>query len=218
MGPVRSRSAASILQVLAESPIIPAVWRDDTLAAALETPCRLIHLAGGRLSELSGWVDAIHQQGGFALVHLEMFAGLGKDAEAAAFVVERFGADGIVSASPGAIQRAMNLGCWGVLRVFVHDSQSMESGRQLMVKATPSAVELMPGLVVGQVLSSFAPPGSPPVIAAGLIKTPEQAAELLAQGVAGIDTSAARLWRWSRRSSQIGRSSTLATVEAISRR
>jgi glycerol uptake operon antiterminator len=145
-----------------------------------------------------------------------MFAGLGKDAEAASYVLERLGADGIVSASPGVVQKAVSLGRWGILRVFVHDSQSMESGRQLMVKATPSAVELMPGLVVGHVLSSFAPAGSPPVIAAGLIKTPEQAAELLGQGVTGIDTSAARLWRWGWRSLQSDRGTALATAAAVS--
>ena len=72
-------------------------------------------------------VRRIHEAGRFAVVHVDLIAGLAGKEVAVDFIRNTTEADGIISTRQSFIRRAKELGLAAILRVFLLDSIALES-------------------------------------------------------------------------------------------
>ena len=100
--------------------------------------------------------------------------------------------DGIISTKVNIIKIASALGLQTVFRVFLIDSQGMESAFNTLTKIAPTAVEIMPG-VMNEITRKFAT-RVPALITGGMISDTEQARNALNSGAMGVSTSAEVVW------------------------
>jgi len=112
-------------------------------------------------------------------VDLDSVEGLGADAAAVSFVVERLGIGIVMTRRPALAKRAADLGAFGLAHVFAFDSTGL--GRSL--DAHPGGPGVGTVISPGPVLTHISPQDRAriprPLVAYGLIGTPERAVALL---------------------------------------
>ncbi len=181
-----------INELVKQDKIIMAVKDEESLAQALTCAPRVIFLLKSDISTAKDVVARCKAAGKTAFVHLDLMEGIGKDEAAIRFLAEQVVPDGIVTTKASLVRFAKAAGLQTVFRVFLIDSQSLESAFHTLQKLTPDAVEIMPG-IMGEVTKKFAS-RYPSPIAGGMVSTKEQVLKQLASGALGVSTSAKELW------------------------
>ncbi|MFB0920926.1 MAG: glycerol-3-phosphate responsive antiterminator, partial [Oscillospiraceae bacterium] len=142
---------------------------------------------------LSRICDRLHEANQMVFVHADMIEGL-RGEMAGIEVINRFAAPvGIVSTRPNIIKFAKQLHLQTILRVFLLDSLSLQTGIKNILETNPDAVEIMPGIACS-LINEMEREISVPVIAGGLILSKEQVMESLSSGALAISTSKESLW------------------------
>lgn len=117
-----------LMDAIQETPVIAAVKDDDGLQNALQNEnIRVVFILYGDICNISTLVQRIHAAGKFAIVHVDLIAGLASKEVAVDFIRSQTEADGIISTRQSFIRRAKELGLAAILRVFLLDSISLES-------------------------------------------------------------------------------------------
>jgi glycerol uptake operon antiterminator len=186
-------SIGQCLQALESQPVIAAIRDQEGLNRAVKSPAAVVFLLDGALSNLRERVERVAASGKLIFVHLEMIAGLSKDLAALEYVAGTVRPDGIISTKPGLIQPARNLGLLTIQRLFILDSQSLQTGIKMIQGNHPDLVEVMPG-VIPKAVTALKAHCSTPVIAGGMVERKEEIIELLKAGVTGVSTSRIELW------------------------
>jgi glycerol uptake operon antiterminator len=119
--------------------------------------------------------------------------GLGKDEVALRFIADTVGCDGIISTKPSVIKMASALGLKTVFRIFLIDSQSVESAFSTLTKLKPDAVEIMPG-VMSEVIRRFSAK-VPNLIAGGMVQEKRHVIDGIMSGAMAVSTSNQELWK-----------------------
>ena len=65
-----------LIELLEQSPVIPAVKDEDALRQALNCESRAVFLLGGNLLRIGQWIASTHEAGKQAIVHLDLVGGL----------------------------------------------------------------------------------------------------------------------------------------------
>ncbi len=190
---MRDRDIYSLFQ---KSPVICAVKNlKDTEKAASSHAAALFFLSGDIFS-LEKAVNLARQAGKLTFAHAEMVEGIKQDRAGIRFLKERLGLDGVISTKNSMISYAREVSLLAVQRLFILDSAALKTGAEIIKKTRPYAVEVLPGMSAPY-FSPAAEEAGIPLIAGGLVKTPEEAGLLLQEkAVVAVSTSSKELWNY----------------------
>lgn len=183
-----------LLSAFERNPIIAAVKDEEQLRRALGSDCEIIFLLCGTICNIAGHVQAIHDAGKLALVHLDLVQGLSGKEVAADFIKFQARADGVISTRPTQLRRAKALGLITVLRLFLVDSMSLDNLDKQLETSGAALVEIMPGLMP-KVIRQVCHRVRVPVITGGLIADKEDVFAALSAGAMCISTTNEKLWK-----------------------
>lgn len=181
-----------LIDLLEQSPVLPAVKDEDTLPRALRCESRVVFLLGGDLLSIRRWIDLTHEAGKQAAVHLDLVGGLAPR-EVAVDWLQQQGADGIISTRPHLIRRGRELGLLSVLRVFAIDSKAVGNLQKETEMVTPDVIEILPG-TLPRVIERLSKKIPVPLIAGGLMTDKSDIVSALQAGALCASTSDEELW------------------------
>jgi glycerol uptake operon antiterminator len=176
-------------------PVIPVVHEDEADPALL-ADASLIFLQGIQLAQLSECMARL-RTGPTAhtpvILHLDLLAGLSSDVAGLEYLAGLQMVDGIITVRSHLVAAARRFGLVSILLVFLQDGRSVERGQHVIEQSRPDAIELVPGVAALHEIRQFRALPMP-LIAGGLIRTPDLARQLLAEGFRAVSTSAAHVW------------------------
>ena len=182
------------LQTLKNNPIIAAVREEERLSQALQSKTKVIFLLKTNILTLPNVVQEIKKHDKLVFIHLDLLEGLAQDKYALRYLGEVVGIDGIITTRTNLIQQAKEEELIAIQRFFVLDSSALATGVKIMQTSDPDFVEILPGIIfihLGEELKQQLPY---PLIAGGLIRTPEEAKDILNAGAVGVSTTSIALW------------------------
>jgi glycerol uptake operon antiterminator len=182
------------LSQLRNHPIIAAIRDPADVGLALESPINTVFLLSGHLLNIVEMIRRAAREERFVFVHLDLIDGLAKDQHGVRWLAEAGRPTGVITTRASMVSAARVLGLATIQRVFLLDSQSIHTGLEVAHNTRADVLELLPG-ILPEVIRELLPRANRPLIAGGLIKTPEQCRGALAAGAWAISTSDHRLWR-----------------------
>lgn len=182
-----------LMDAIQETPVIAAVKDDDGLQNALQNEnIRVVFILYGDICNISTLVQRIHAAGKFAIVHVDLIAGLASKEVAVNFIRSQTEADGIISTRQSFIRRAKELGLAAILRVFLLDSISLESLGKMPANL-PDCLDILPG-TMPKILRRVCADAKVPVLTGGLIADKEDVMAALDAGATAISTTNQAVW------------------------
>ncbi|MCL6454870.1 MAG: glycerol-3-phosphate responsive antiterminator [Alicyclobacillus sp.] len=181
---------------LKKKPIITAVTRDTDMTQVLSSTANVVFLLSADIISITETVERLREAGKLSFVHLDLMTGIARDASGIRYLAQKVGVDGVVTTRSNLIPVAKQHDLITLQRTFILDSVSVDQSLKIMHDSRPDAVEMLPGLVIPQVIHLFASHQHTPIIAGGLLSTKEQVQSVLGSGVIGVSTSAVSLWKW----------------------
>ena len=179
------------MDAIQETPVIAAVKDDDGLQNALQNEnIRVVFILYGDICSIASIVQRIHAAGKFAIVHVDLIAGLASKEVAVDFI--RSQTDGIISTRQSFIRRAKELGLAAILRVFLLDSISLESLGKMPANL-PDCLDILPG-TMPKILRRVCADAKVPVLTGGLIADKEDVMAALDAGATAISTTNQAVW------------------------
>jgi glycerol uptake operon antiterminator len=192
VGKVANTKADVFLRALAQNPVVPAVrGPDSALEAALAGEHPAIFVLGG---DIFGVLRRIGSQDRRPqiYVNVDLVGGIASDASGLRFL-SRY-VEGIISTHRHVIELAKSSGLITVQRLFAIDSGAVERGLKLIRRAEPRFVEILPGLAYCEIADQYSEVLDLPVLAGGLLKSPDDISTILRAGAVGVSTSHQGLW------------------------
>ena len=185
--------AGAFFGELQRNPVIPAVrGPDSALRAALAGTHAAVFVLGGDIFRVLERVKAAKRQP-IVCINVDLVGGVSADASGLRFLSERI--EGVISTHRHVIELAKETDLLTVHRLFAIDSGAVERGVKLIRRAQPHCVEILPALAYPEVAVAYPELLERPVLAGGLLKSPEDVSSILAAGAAGVSTSHRKLWR-----------------------
>lgn len=172
--------------------VIAAVKDKESLLEACKSHVSVIFDLAPNIEELENRVCLCAEHKKSLFIHIDMAEGIGKDRAGLKYVMEK-GVAGIISTRANLIKIANDLGLKTVHRIFLIDSQSVETAIALF-KNKPDMVEIMPGIVTEKVIKKICKEADCPVIAGGLIETEDEVNAAISAGVVAVSTGKTELW------------------------
>ncbi|PPA71982.1 glycerol-3-phosphate responsive antiterminator [Jeotgalibacillus proteolyticus] len=146
------------------------------------------------ISMLKSVYEYARSEGREMFLHMDLIHGLANDEHATEYICQTIKPYGIISTRSKVIQKARQLKVQAIQRTFVIDSNALDRSIQLIQKTDPDYIELLPG-VVPKVIERVSEKTGKPIIAGGLIDTPEEVEAALSAGANAITTSSHILWK-----------------------
>ncbi len=197
---MKSRRIARDLHAHFAKPVIPYLTEgvgsepDDLPAASM------LFIGGGELAELPALMKALSREPYASLpvfLHLDLVNGLANDESGLRYAATLDRLDGIITVRQHLVPLARKLGLLSVLRLFLQDGRAVERGLQVIERAQPDAIEMLPGVAFAEVAERFTRL-SMPSIAGGLIRSPELVRRIIGAGAKAVSTTNAALWAMNR--------------------
>ncbi len=185
-------SHMNIREMLQTHPIIAAAEHDHVALAVRSKACAVLLMHGKITSLLETEFQELRKQKP-VFVHTDLVKGLSNDKEAAAFLAGHVQPAGIVSTKSATIRAAKKEGLLTIQRVFLIDTGSFQTAIRSIKENEPDAIEIMPG-IAPSIIPAFQEQTGLPIIAAGLISTPEQVEEAMKAGADAVSLSRSELW------------------------
>ena len=184
-------------------PVIPYLTHGLDAAPDLLAAASLLMVGGGELADLPNLLTDL-SRGPLArtpvLLHIDLVDGLANDEAGLKYVATLPRLDGIVTVRQHLAPLARKLGLLCVVRLFLQDGRAVERGLQVIERAQPDAVELLPGVAFLEVADRFNHLPNTPCIAGGLIRTPEIVRKIINAGAKAVSTTNTELWALNRAS------------------
>ncbi|MEG0146591.1 MAG: glycerol-3-phosphate responsive antiterminator [Clostridia bacterium] len=178
---------------LSDCPVIASARDLAQVERAGASGVSAIFLLGGSILTLGAMADCARASGKRVFVHLDLLAGLGRDAAAVEWCAGQIHPDGVISTRAPLLKRAGELGLITIQRLFVMDSASLTSGVKFLKNNAPDMLEVLPGLVP-KAITHLSRALKMPIIAGGMITEPGEVAQALRAGAVGVSTSTQALW------------------------
>lgn len=172
--------------------VIAAVRDSKILSSAILDGVDTVFLLSTNIIELGSKVDEIHGYGKEIFVHADFADGIGKDRYGMEFI-KKMGVDGVISTRASVIKAAREVGLKTVQRIFIVDSQSIETAVDSTRSSKPDMIEIMPG-VVPKVISGMKARTDIPIIAGGLVSDAFEVKAAIDAGAIAVSTSSTELW------------------------
>ena len=81
-----------------------------------------------------------------------------------------------------------------IQRMFLVDSESLRTGIQILKGFRPDAIEVLPAFTPVSVLAELKAATDVPILAGGLVRSPEDVQQAVANGACAVSTSRRDLW------------------------
>lgn len=182
----------AIHRAIADAAVIPALKDEEDLERCLKLEQQVVFVLYGDICSIGAIVERLHTHGKYALVHVDLIAGLSPKEVAAEFL-RSCGADGVISTRPNVIRRAGELGLFTILRFFVFDSRSLESARRSAETAAPDMVEILPG-IMPRIVRRLSRSIHQPLLCGGLIEDKSDVLEALNAGAVAVSSTREEVW------------------------
>lgn len=190
---VPTMNCATLLELLADGPVIAAVKDDAGLEAALKSDVSLLFLLYGDILTIDSMVAKVHSAGKKAFVHLDLVDGLSAREVAADFIAIHTAADGVISTKPALTRRARELGLVAIQRVFLLDSMALKNVDRHFSQESADLVEVLPGLMP-KIIRRLCQSTGKPIIAGGLISDKEDVTGALSAGAVAVSSTNPAVW------------------------
>ena len=183
----------SFEQLLIENPVIGAIRSDSDLKKIIKSEVKVVFILYGSIMNIKEICSSLVFAGKTIFVHVDMIEGLKSDQRGIEFIKQNANPHGIISTKQSIIKIGNNLKLYTILRMFVIDSYSLETGIKNIHSVQPSAVEVMPG-VASKIILSLEKEIHLPIIAGGLINTKKEVIDAIGSGAMAVSTTASMLW------------------------
>ncbi|MGM0501067.1 MAG: glycerol-3-phosphate responsive antiterminator [Bacillota bacterium] len=183
-----------IEQVFAKHPIIAAIKDLDDLKEVPRDKVDVIFILRSKISNLAKIVEQAMELDVLVFLHIDMVKGIGKDKEAIRYLSREIGIDGIVTTKSYLIKAAKKKDLITIQRLFLLDSESLRTGVNIVESTKPDLIEVLPGLVIPEMIEKIKENIDIPIIAGGLVRNKGQVEKILDSDVAAISTSQKELW------------------------
>jgi glycerol uptake operon antiterminator len=160
-------SNETVRELLESYPIIAAVRDEVSLNQALASPVQVIFILHASLTDIKGLVERVKSHHKIPFVHQEMVDGLSKDQAALKYLRQEVAPTGIITTKPNLIQPAKDWGLCTVQRLFILDSQSIQTGLKMTQSNHTDFIEVMPG-IIPKIIPEIKNHSRIPVIAGGM--------------------------------------------------
>ncbi len=189
---------ACIWQHLAKRPAIPALRRAEDVDAAYRHHAKLVFFLTGTLYDLRDVCARGECLGMNVFCHVDLVQGIGKDSAGIRWLATEIGVRGILTTRSTLIRAAKSEGLMAIQRLFMLDSESLNTGLEIIASSRPDAVEILPALVVPSMAHRLPMDKVSPFIAGGLVETIAEIDSIIAAGALGVSTSKKELWGYER--------------------
>ncbi|WP_099221252.1 glycerol-3-phosphate responsive antiterminator [Listeria costaricensis] len=181
-------------RLFGEQLIIPAARHQKDVEKIVEqaTGAYMVMLET-HIAQLKPLVHFATTNGKKVLLHADLINGLKNDDYAVEFLCQEVRPHGIISTRGNVVLKAKQHHVLAIQRLFMIDSSAYEKGLALIQKVKPDAVELLPGILPGQIEKTFHRLDIP-IIAGGLIENQEQIQAVQKAGAIAVTTSDQHLW------------------------
>jgi glycerol uptake operon antiterminator len=184
--------AEAFFRALRVNPVVPAVrGPDSALEAARAGEHAAIFVLGGDIFKVLGRIGSQSRRP-HIYVNVDLVGGIAADASGLRFLSRRV--EGIISTHRHVIELAKTSGLITIQRLFAIDSGAVERGLKLIRRAEPEFVEILPALAYCEIAERYSAVLDLPVLAGGLLKSPEDISTILEAGAVGVSTSHQGLW------------------------
>ena len=192
MGKTVSNKADAFSLALRANPVVPAVrGPDSALEAALAGDHPAIFVLGGDIFKVLARVGAQSRRPQI-YVNVDLVGGIAADASGLRFLSGRV--EGIISTHRHVIELAKASGLITIQRLFAIDSGAVARGLNLIRRAEPQFVEILPALAYREIAEQYSNVLEVPVLAGGLLKSQREISAILKAGAVGVSTSHQGLW------------------------
>jgi glycerol uptake operon antiterminator len=193
VGKTAEARVGAFFEELQRNPVIPAVrGPDSALRAALAGPHAAVFVLGGDIFRVLERVKAAGRRP-LVCINVDLVGGVSADASGLRFLSGRI--EGVISTHRHVIELARETDLLTIHRLFAIDSGAVERGVKLIRRAQPHCVEILPALAYPKVAAAYPELLERPVLAGGLLTSPEDISSILAARAAGVSTSHQKLWR-----------------------
>ena len=185
------------IKVLNGYPVIPALRfegekRVDFSSSRSGGPCFLLD---GNMNTLNEVLKKIEKHFSTIFLHIDLFSGLSPDNEGLFYLKNHFkGILGIISTRARTLSIAKKQGFMTIFRIFLLDSESLNTGLKVASHLSPDAIEILPGIIFPIIRDLIPVIALPPLICGGFIRTKNEALQILQAGASAISTSSSALW------------------------
>jgi glycerol uptake operon antiterminator len=192
------KSRPTFFERLRSRPVIAGLRQSASIDTAIRSGVGVLFILGEDIFALKDSVAKVHAEERLILAHVDLIKGIGRDEAGVRFLARDLGVDGVLTTRANLIGPAKREGLIAVQRLFVLDSESLEAGLPTVLRAAPDAIEVLPGVILPLIAARLKASALPPLIAGGLIRTPQQVDEILQAGAVGISTGEEGLWSYRR--------------------
>ena len=173
--------------------IIPAIRNPELLETACKSNIDTIFLLNTNIISIEKEIELVHSYGKELFVHADFADGIGKDKFGMSYL-KKIGVDGVLSTRSTVIKASREIGLKTVQRIFVVDTQSIQTAIDSTRTSKPNMIEIMPG-IVSKCVEQMCAECKIPIIAGGLIADEDEVSAALSAGAIAVSTSNTSLWK-----------------------
>lgn len=182
-----------VLKLLCNGPVIPAVRNPDDFRLAMDSPSPGVILLFGDINTLPGLLEQAKQHKKRLVIHLDLVEGIGRDKAGIKFL-GRMGVTALITTKSHLAKIAREESMIVIQRLFLMDSEALKSGVQLLRGFKPDALEVLPGSIPAAAVQELSRTTGVPILAGGLMTTPADIQQAIANGICAVSTSRRELW------------------------
>ncbi|MDI6870799.1 MAG: glycerol-3-phosphate responsive antiterminator [Bacillota bacterium] len=183
-----------LLPKLKRKPVIAGIRLGADLERALAEGVEVFFALAGTIFDLEETASRICAARRLVFAHIDLIEGVGRDGAGLRYLARNFGIHGILSTRSALVRAAREEGLLAIQRLFLLDSEALNTGIQVVERSEPDAVEVLPGLIIPSMIHRLPVEKLPPIIAGGLVETEPELRAILATRVVAVSTSKEALW------------------------
>ncbi len=171
--------------------IIPALWNYENILIAKRSKSKNVFVLGATIGSLKDPIKELLEKN--VWIDLDMMKGINPDYEGIKYI-KSLGYYGVITVKSSIIGMAKNINLKAIQRFFAIDSMSLKNGIQNLKRSKADYIEVLPGIVLYDIINEMKIELDIPVIAAGLIQDRRTIEKLFDIGVSAVSTSKVSLW------------------------
>lgn len=173
--------------------IIPAVRHMKDFEKILNSTYKYGVFLDTHIGQLKSIYQVAHKNDKKMFLHADLIQGLKNDEYATEYLCQEIKPYGLISTRTSVIQKAKQKGVLAIQRIFLLDTNALEKCYALLDKTQPDFIEVLPG-AMPKIIAEVLERTKIPILAGGLIRTPEDVRQAVAAGATAITTSNVELW------------------------
>jgi glycerol uptake operon antiterminator len=183
----------NLKELLSNNHVIAAIRNNEELESVLKNNIKIVFVLYGSIVDIEEICKKLKNAKKTIFIHIDMLDGIKSDHKGIEYIKNVINPFGIITTKLPNIKYATSLGLNTIQRVFLIDSQSLQTGINNIHTAKPSAIEVMPG-VAYKIIETIKKDIQIPIIAGGLIYNQDDVNNAISSGALAISTSNQVLW------------------------